>query len=112
MKFKAKAMRAGLWFRSLPKIDRALIELTIKVKSTVRSVALANCLFAVMRKLEGLLVPRLSRAIREVGFPFAQKLSSIAHEWGNPSAKGWALDFSFMTFLAVIHINGPKGFRT
>ena len=105
-------MRAGVWFRSLHRIDRALIDLTINVKNTVRSATLANRLFAIMRRLEGLLMSRLERAIGEVGLPLAQQLSSVAQKWGHPSAKRWASDLSFMTFLAVAHINEPRVSRT
>jgi hypothetical protein len=49
-----------------------------------------------------------SRALREVGFQRAQKLSLLAQKWGNTSAKSWASNLSFVHFLAVMHINEPK----
>jgi hypothetical protein len=112
VKLKLKAMRAGVWFRALPRIDRALVDLTIKVASNVRSVTLAKNLLAVMRKLEGIMESRLSRALREVGFPLAQKLSLVAQKWGNTSAKSWSSDSSFVNFLGVMHINEPKTFKS
>jgi hypothetical protein len=112
VKLKLKAMRAGVWFRALPRIDRALVDLTIKVASNVRSVTLAKSLLAVMRKLEGIMESRLSRALREVGFPLAQKLSLVAQKWGNTSAKSWSSDSSFVNFLGVMHINEPKTFKS
>src|SRR3990170_1655700 len=105
MKLRLKAMRAGVWFTALPRIDRVLVDLTIKVASSVRSVTLAKSILAVMRKLEGLLESSLLRAFREVGLALAQKLSLIAQKWGNAFAKGWASDLSFGIFLAVMHIN-------
>ena len=42
VKLRLNAMRAGVWFRALRRIDRALIDLTIKVASTVRSVTLSQ----------------------------------------------------------------------
>ena len=113
VKLKLKAMRAGVWFKALRRIDRVLIDLTIKVvRYTVRSVALVKSIRAVMGKLEGLLESGLSRVIREVGFPLAQKVSSLAQKWGNTSANEWSSDSSFVNFLAVMHINEPKTFRT
>ncbi len=111
MKFKAKIIRAGVWFRALRRIDRALIDLTIRVKDSVRSAALAECLFTVMKKFEGLLMSSFQRAIREVGLPLAQRLSSIAQKWGNASAKCWASDISYTMYLAMMHMCRPKGFR-
>ena len=112
MKLRLKAMRAGVWFRALPRIDRVLVDLTIKVASSVRSFTLAKNLLAVIRKLEGLLESSLSRALREVGLPLAQKLSLAAQKWGNVSAESWSSDSSFIKFLAVMHINEPKAFKT
>lgn len=112
IKLRLKAIRAGVWFRALPRIDRALVDLTIKVTSNIRSVTLAKNLLAVIRKLEGLLESSLSRALREVGLPLAQKLSLVAQKWGNASAGNWASDSSFIKFLAVMHINEPKAFKT
>jgi len=112
IKLKLKAIRAGVWFRALPRIDRALVDLTIKVASKIRSATLAKNLLAVTRKLEGLLESGPSRAFREVGVRLAQKLSLVAQKWGNSSAKSWASDVYFIKFLAVMHINEPKTFKT
>jgi hypothetical protein len=112
VKLKKRAVRSGVWFKALRRIDRVLIDLTIKVaRYTVRSVALVKSIRAVMGKLEGLLESGLSRVIREVGFPLAQKVSSLAQKWGNTSAKSWASASSFVNFLAVMYINDPKTFK-
>ncbi len=49
VKIKMKAMRAGVWFRALPRIDRALVDLTIKVAGNVRSLTLAKNIFSIIR---------------------------------------------------------------
>jgi len=112
IKLRLKAMRAGVWFRALSRIDRVLVDLTIKVASNVRSITLAKSILAIVRKLEGLLESSLLRALREVGLPLAQKLSSVAQKWGNASAKSWVIDSSFAIFLSVMYINEPKTFRS
>ena len=48
MKLKLKAMRAGVWFRALPRIDRVLVDLTIRVAGNVRSFILAENILAVV----------------------------------------------------------------
>ena len=112
IKLRLKAMRAGVWFRALPRIDRALVDLTIKVTNNIRSITLAKNILAVTRKLEGFLESRLLRAFREVGLPRAQKLSLVAQKWGNTSAESWSSESSFINFLAVMYINEPKTFKT
>lgn len=111
VKLKKRAMRSGVWFRALRRIDRVLIDLTIKVACIVRSIKLVKSLVTLARKLEGIKVCSLSRAVREVCLPLAQKLSLLAQKLGNISAKGWVYAFSFVNFLAAMHINTPKHLR-
>ena len=112
VKLRLKAKRAGVWFRALPRIDRVLVDLTIRVADNIRSVTLAKNILAVTKKLEGLLESSLLRAFREVGIRLAQKLGLVAQEWGNTSAKEWISDISFIKFLAVMHVNEPRSFKT
>ena len=112
LKLKLKAIRAGVWFRALPRIDRVLVDLTIRVASSIRSATLAKNILAVTKKLELLLESRLLRAFRGVALQLAQKLSLLAQKWGNTFAKSWASDGAFVSFLAVMHINEPKTFKT
>jgi hypothetical protein len=110
VKLRLKAMRAGVWFKVLPRIDRVLVDLTIRVAGNVRSFSLAKNLLAVVRKLEGVMESRFLRAVREVGFPFARRLGSVAQKWGNRSAKGWAFDEGFARYLAAMSFNEPRLF--
>jgi hypothetical protein len=106
VKIKTKAMRAGVWYRALPRIDRVLVDLTISVAQSVRSVSLARGLSSVVRKLEDLLESRVARAVREVGFPLASKLSLLALSWGYSGARAWIFDVTFARYLAVMRLNG------
>jgi hypothetical protein len=105
LKLKLKAMRAGVWFRALPRIDRVLVDLTIKVADSIRSPYLARSILSIVGKLEGLLESRLQRAVREIGLPIAQKLSSFAQTWGNKIAEKWARDEGFARYWAVMKLN-------
>jgi hypothetical protein len=105
-KLRLKAVRAGVWFKALPRIDRVLVDLTIKVAQTIRSPYLASNILSVARKLEGLLESKFARAIRKVGFPLASKLGKLARKWGNKGAWAWAGDESFARYLAVMKLNG------
>ena len=112
IKWKLKAMRTGAWFRSLRKIDRALIDLAIIVThNNIRSYALAKNITSVMEKLEKLSESSLRRIVNEVGYPLAQKASSLAQKWGNKSANKWRSDSSFASFLAILSVNEPKTFK-
>jgi len=106
---KLKAKRAGIWYKALSRLDRALVDLTIKVVDRVLSLGLAKALLAVAKKIEEALESKISKAIRMVGLPLAYKLGLIAKKWGNPYAKSWKSDLSFARFLAIMYINSNKG---
>ena len=110
LKLRLKAMRSGVWFRVLPRIDRVLIDLTIKVAGTVRSFTLAKNILAVIRKLENSMESRFLRAIQEIGFPIARRLCLMAQKWGNVTAKEWESDLGFARYLAAMSFNEPKLF--
>jgi hypothetical protein len=110
LKLKLKAMRSGVWFRALPRIDRVLFDLTLKVAGTVRSFILAKSILAVVRKLESVMESRFLRAVREVGFSIARRLGLIAQGWGNAAAKDWGSDRGFAKYLAAMSLNEPKLF--
>ena len=107
VKLKLKAIRGGVWFRALSRIDRALVDLTITVVHGVQSFTLARIVFSIVTKLEDALENRFLNALKEVGFPQARKLSLFAQKWGNVSARNWAFDLSFARFLAIMHLNSP-----
>jgi hypothetical protein len=107
MKLKLKAMRAGVWFKALPRIDRVLVDLTIKVAGAVRSYTLAKSILAVVRKLESVMESKFVRAIREAGVPLARKLSLFAQKWGNAAAECWESDRGFARYLAAMSLNEP-----
>ena len=106
LKLKLKAIRAGVWFRALPRIDRVLVDLTIRVAQCVRSPALASSIMSVARKVEELLESRFARAVREIGFSLTCKVSLLAQKWGNMAARSWAGDVDFAKYLAVMRLNG------
>lgn len=105
MKIKRKAIRLGVWFKALPRIDRVLVDLTIRVAINIRSSSLVKSLLEVTGKLEELLESNVSKSFRLVGRPLAKKLSEVAQRLGNQSAKKWAFDSSFAVFLAVMQTN-------
>ena len=108
VKLKLKSIRSGVWFKTLNKIERALVNLTIKVVHHVRSITLAKILFSITAKLKNALESKVLHAIKEVGFPLAQKLSLLAQKWNNDSARNWMYDLSFAKFFQtdIASING------
>jgi len=105
IRLKIKSMRAGVWFRVLSRIDRVLVDLTIRLVQNIRSPLLANRILSVVEKLECLMESKFARTIRQVGFQLTCKISLLAQKWGNKVAKDWAEDEKFATYLTVIRFN-------
>jgi hypothetical protein len=110
-RLRLKALRRGAWFRVLSRVDRAVVDLTLRVVEEVRSFRLARAVEAIVKKLEEAVEGRVSRLLKEVGFQVALKLSLLAQKWGNVRAIGWASDVSFAKFLVIMHINNPNMLR-
>ena len=102
---KIKAIRAGAWFKVLRRIDRVLLDLTIRVVDNIRSAKLAKSIDLLTRKLEDAIENNFSNHLRRIGFVLAQKTSSAAQKLGNQSSKSWASDSSFAVFLVVMYLN-------
>jgi hypothetical protein len=105
VRIKQKALRSGAWFKVLRNTERALVDVTIRVVDRVRSSVLANALLSVVGKLLNASRSRIEVAVKEFGLPYAHKLSQLAQQWGNESARQWMSDLSFARFLAIMHIN-------
>jgi len=104
--FKTKAVRYGLWFKRLSRIDRVLFDLTIRVvRNIIKSEKLAKSLLILVGKLENTMKDSPLRSLKEIGLPLAQKISFTAQKLGNFSAKKWACDSLLAIFLAVLQVN-------
>lgn len=106
LKLRNRAMRSGVWFKALRRIDRVLVDLTIRVANSIRSVTLANSILAITRKLQELQESKFSHAASYIGSPIARNLSTLAQKWGNKRAKMWANDKNFIRYLTIMSLNG------
>ena len=110
-KIKVRAIRRGVWFRVLSRVERASIDLTIKIVKKVRSLLLARVLASIVKKLLDAMESKVARLMRKVGWSLAQKLSRIAQKWGNKSAAQWTTDQGFTQYLTIMHMNTPAMFK-
>ncbi len=100
---KKFALRRHIWFKTLNRVERAIIDLTVQCTNNVKSTRLAKLLTAIISKLQSALENKIDKLAKTIGLPLAEKISSIALSWGNRSAKSWSYDRSFAVFLAAMH---------
>ncbi|MCW4023422.1 MAG: hypothetical protein NWF01_00090 [Candidatus Bathyarchaeota archaeon] len=112
--FEAKkfALRRGFWFRALSRVERGVVDLTVRYVDSIKSTKLATVLTAIMQKLKVAAESVVDKMVKSVGFVQARKISEIALKWGNRGALEWSSDRGFARYLAVMNMNGTGFFRT
>jgi len=111
-KLKTIAVRRGLWFKVLSAVERAVVDLTLKVVERVRSSVLKEVLKSIASKVvEALKSRSFKERAMAIGRALAERLVRIAERLGNKSAREWAEDPSFVMYLGVSWLNTPPMFR-
>ena len=98
---KKTALRRGVWFRFLNRVERGIIDLTIRYVEVIKSTKLAKVVTAIVEKLQTKMESMIDKLVRTIGLPLARKISNIAVSWGNRLASAWSEDCSFARFLVV-----------
>ena len=98
---RRRALRRGVWFRVLGRVERGVIDLTIRCVETIRSPTLAGVIRRVLNKLADAMRGRVERLMGTVGRPLAARLSEVAQAWGNASAREWAFDLGLIRYLTI-----------
>lgn len=102
---RAKAVRRRVWFKVLSRLERGLVDLSLRVTEQIRSRMLATAVSSVVKKLVTALESKVRRQMRLIGVPLAKKISQIARKWGNQAAREWQDNPGFIQYLAVMSMN-------
>ena len=103
----AKSKRNGSWFR-LSRMERGIISLSLSLRVTFESSALAKALVSVLKRLADLGDAVYAQLV--AGTRVAWAFADAAVSWGNPSALAWRHDRSFALFLGRL-LTGVSGRR-
>lgn len=104
-KIKARALRTRIWFKALSKVERAIVDLTMKCTQTIRSHVLMSTVTAIVNKiLQSFEESFMTRAER-IGQGIVEALCAIAEKWGNKSSSTWKRDVRFTIYLGVSALN-------
>jgi hypothetical protein len=91
---KIRALRKRVWYRVLNRIERGLLDLTIRWVDNVRSRRLTEMLLRILVKLARAMEQGIARVLL-VGRELALRASVLAVQWGNVEAYSWRLDRGF-----------------
>jgi hypothetical protein len=109
---KRKALRRGVWFSALDRVERGILTLTSRLVDKVRSTELCVELVKILAKIKDAMKSGFVRRMEEYGVGQAKKLAAQAVAWGYSSARAWASGFGFVRYLTLIDVNRPTGFGT
>jgi NAD-dependent DNA ligase len=105
MKIKVRALRRKVWFKALSRVERGIIDLTIRCVERIRSHALMKTVLAIVDKLLRTSKEHFLKKVENIGREIAQKICEIAWKWGNLHALIWKYDLNFVRFLGVSALN-------
>ncbi len=111
VRIKIRAIRSGVWFKVLSQIERAQLDLTIRVVDRVRSCLLRRLLASIVRKIHEALESPIRRLIREIGVALARRVCAAAERIGCKKAWKWAEDKGFVQFLTITYMNTHRLYR-
>ena len=110
LEMRRKAIRRGVWFRVLDRVERGILSLTARVVDRVESAVLGVELVKILSKLRDALKSGFVRRMEEYGFGRAREVAAQAVAWGYMAARAWASDSGFVRYLTLIDVNKPTGF--
>lgn len=103
---KQKALRKGVWFKALSRIERGIMDLTIRCVDRVRKISLIKVIVNIIAKLQ--LASRFLMEIESKGRFLAERASHISFSWGNESALKWRYDPVFIRYLGLVAFNAKN----
>src|SRR2546425_11905006 len=95
---KTRGLRRRLWYSTLSRIERGLVDLTIRWVDEVRSGRLTETLVRILAKLAMALETGMGRVLMR-GRILAMKVSELAVGWGNRPAYSWRFETAFANAL-------------
>jgi len=104
-RIRMMAIRRGIWFKVLSRIERGLVDLSLKVTEEIHSKILTRAIRSIVKKLLEALESKIGLLMCQMGAPLARKISQTAQNWGNKTAHAWANDLGFIRYLTIIKVN-------
>ena len=104
-RLKARSMRRGIWHKTLNRVERIQVWLTLRLVKRVRSPSLAKVLEGIVEKLLSSLQGGVLNRAFSIGSALVATHSRLALDWGYEGAEGWVRDKQFALFLGMMCIH-------
>src|SRR5207247_5463527 len=97
---KTRALRKRVWYRVLSRMERGLLDLTMRWVGEVKSRTMTRVVIRILLKLARAL-NRSMAGVFEKGETLAASLSALGVGWGNELAHNWRFDLEFQLALGT-----------
>lgn len=105
MRIKSRALRQRVWFKVTSRVERGIVDLTMRCVERIRSPVLARILSEIISKISQMTGKSFLEMVNRIGRRVAEEISAIAERWGNENASSWKHDLDFIRFLGVGSVN-------
>jgi hypothetical protein len=106
---RRKALRRGVWYGALDRVERGILSLAAQVVERVESVVLGVELVKIIGKLNEAMRSGFVRHMRSFGVMRAREIRNQAVCFGYGGARWWLWDQGFVRYLTVIDYCQPAG---
>ena len=107
---KRKALRKGVWYRSLDGIERGILSLAARVVDRVCSAVLGVELVKIIARLRDDFKGEFVKRMETFGFMRIKEIVGLARLWGNDVAGIWGRDVGFVRYLTAMSLNSKDSF--
>jgi hypothetical protein len=97
---KTRGLRRRVWYGALDRMERGLVDLTIRWVDKVRSGRMTETLMRILEKLAQAMETGMGRVLGR-GRILAVRASELAVGWGNRSAFYWRFEQAFWKALGL-----------
>jgi len=108
---KQRALRKGIWFKVLDRVDRGIFNLTIEIVESVQSLILARQVMNIMVKLRNALKSEFETYVSTFGVLRLVEIVEQAVKLGCREALKWREDAGFSRYLAMNDIHNAVGWQ-
>jgi hypothetical protein len=106
---KERALRKGVWFKVLDRVDRGIFNLTIEIVERVQSLSLARQIMNIMVTLRDALESEFEKFVNNFGVFRLIEIVEQAVNMGYIEALKWRNDSTFSRYLAMNKLNDTVG---
>jgi hypothetical protein len=102
---RRKALRRGVWHSTLDKLDRGILNLTIKLVENVKSSTLGVAVTRILARLIDASKTPFMRFFEDHGYTKLRNIVNTAISFGSCLAGSWLSDHDFAWYLSVNSYN-------